>query len=185
MDAEPLRRRYWELVGERGRNVVVFHDLCSGGWFLRVIGADAVPAIPPYVELHCHSAYSFLDGVSLPEDSVARGRAGLRGDRADRPQLGVGLDGARTGGGRLRRAGDPRRGAGPWWAAAARGVGAQRPSHAAGARPARLEQPLQDPSRSRMRTRAMAHTARLARREPAEPSAEDWWPDRLPGRSSA
>ena len=31
--AKPLRRRYWELVGERGRNVVVFHDLCSGGWF--------------------------------------------------------------------------------------------------------------------------------------------------------
>jgi hypothetical protein len=31
--AEPLRRRYWELVGERGRNVVVFHDLGSGGWF--------------------------------------------------------------------------------------------------------------------------------------------------------
>ena len=24
---QPLRRRYWELVGERGRNVVVFHDL--------------------------------------------------------------------------------------------------------------------------------------------------------------
>jgi hypothetical protein len=33
--AEPLRRRYWELVGERGRNVVVFHDLCSGGWFVQ------------------------------------------------------------------------------------------------------------------------------------------------------
>ncbi len=31
--AAPLRRRYWELVGERGRNVVVFHDLCSDGWF--------------------------------------------------------------------------------------------------------------------------------------------------------
>jgi hypothetical protein len=29
----PLRRRYWELVGERGRNQVVFHDLCAGGWF--------------------------------------------------------------------------------------------------------------------------------------------------------
>ena len=29
----PLRRRYWELVGERGRNLVVFHDLCAGGWF--------------------------------------------------------------------------------------------------------------------------------------------------------
>jgi hypothetical protein len=33
--AEPLRRRYWELVGERGRNVVVFHDLRSGRWFVQ------------------------------------------------------------------------------------------------------------------------------------------------------
>ena len=33
--AEPLRRRYWELVGERGRNLVVFHDLCSARWFLQ------------------------------------------------------------------------------------------------------------------------------------------------------
>jgi hypothetical protein len=33
--AQPLRRRYWELVGERGRNVVVFHDLSSGRWFLQ------------------------------------------------------------------------------------------------------------------------------------------------------
>jgi len=32
---EPLRRRYWELVGARGRNVVVFHDLCSGCWFVQ------------------------------------------------------------------------------------------------------------------------------------------------------
>jgi hypothetical protein len=31
--AEPLRRRYWELVGERGRNVIVFHDLRTGRWF--------------------------------------------------------------------------------------------------------------------------------------------------------
>ncbi len=29
-----------------------------------------VPSTPPYVELHCHSAYSFLDGVSLPEELV-------------------------------------------------------------------------------------------------------------------
>jgi len=29
----PLRRRYWELAGRRGRNVVVFHDLCSNRWF--------------------------------------------------------------------------------------------------------------------------------------------------------
>jgi hypothetical protein len=46
--AEPLRRRYWELVGERGRNVVVFHDVAAagparagarpggaGGWFIQ------------------------------------------------------------------------------------------------------------------------------------------------------
>ncbi len=33
VDAQPLRRRYWELVSARGRNLVVFHDLCSGGWF--------------------------------------------------------------------------------------------------------------------------------------------------------
>ena len=30
---EPLRRRYWEVVDARGRNLVVFHDLRSGGWF--------------------------------------------------------------------------------------------------------------------------------------------------------
>src|SRR5437763_3551184 len=27
---------------------------------------------PPYVEVHCHSAYSFLDGVSLPDELAAR-----------------------------------------------------------------------------------------------------------------
>ena len=32
----PLRRRYWEVVSVRGRNLVVFHDLCSGGWFSQV-----------------------------------------------------------------------------------------------------------------------------------------------------
>src|SRR5271155_4517055 len=26
----------------------------------------------PYAELHCHSAYSFLDGVSLPEELAQR-----------------------------------------------------------------------------------------------------------------
>ena len=29
----PLRRRYFELVLRRGRNVVVFRDLGGGGWF--------------------------------------------------------------------------------------------------------------------------------------------------------
>jgi hypothetical protein len=33
---EPLRRRYWEVVDVRGRNLVVFHDLRSGGWFTQV-----------------------------------------------------------------------------------------------------------------------------------------------------
>jgi hypothetical protein len=33
--SQPLRRRYWELVSERGRNLVVFHDLASGRWFLQ------------------------------------------------------------------------------------------------------------------------------------------------------
>ncbi|MGH2904260.1 MAG: PHP domain-containing protein, partial [Solirubrobacteraceae bacterium] len=27
---------------------------------------------PPYVELHCHSAFSFLDGVSLPDELIQR-----------------------------------------------------------------------------------------------------------------
>jgi error-prone DNA polymerase len=31
-----------------------------------------VSGTPPYVELHCHSAYSFLDGVSLPEELAYR-----------------------------------------------------------------------------------------------------------------
>jgi hypothetical protein len=29
----PLRRRYFELVLQNGRNVVVFRDLVGGGWF--------------------------------------------------------------------------------------------------------------------------------------------------------
>ena len=30
---EPLRRRYWEVVSERGGNRVLFHDLVSGRWY--------------------------------------------------------------------------------------------------------------------------------------------------------
>ena len=29
----PLRRRYWEVVTDGGRNVVVFRDLVEQGWF--------------------------------------------------------------------------------------------------------------------------------------------------------
>ena len=31
----PLRRRYWEVVSADGRNLVVFHDLQAGGWFMQ------------------------------------------------------------------------------------------------------------------------------------------------------
>lgn len=30
--SRPLRRRYWEVVTERGELVVVFRDLVAGGW---------------------------------------------------------------------------------------------------------------------------------------------------------
>jgi CO dehydrogenase/acetyl-CoA synthase delta subunit len=29
----PLRRRYWEVVTDGGRNVVVFRDLVEQGWY--------------------------------------------------------------------------------------------------------------------------------------------------------
>ncbi len=29
----PLRRRYWEIVTESGRNEVVFHEMESGRWW--------------------------------------------------------------------------------------------------------------------------------------------------------
>jgi hypothetical protein len=31
--AEPLRRRYWEVVTAGGRDLVVFRDLEGGGWY--------------------------------------------------------------------------------------------------------------------------------------------------------
>jgi error-prone DNA polymerase len=31
-----------------------------------------MPSAPSYIELHCHSAYSFLDGASLPDELVRR-----------------------------------------------------------------------------------------------------------------
>jgi hypothetical protein len=33
--ARPLRRRYWELVTTSGRNLIAFHDLDTGGWFVQ------------------------------------------------------------------------------------------------------------------------------------------------------
>ncbi|HKG37619.1 MAG TPA: hypothetical protein VKB25_01420 [Conexibacter sp.] len=34
-NGSPVRRRYWEIVTTCGRNVVVFHDLRGGGWFVQ------------------------------------------------------------------------------------------------------------------------------------------------------
>jgi hypothetical protein len=31
----PLRRRYWEVLSAAGRNLVVFHDLVDGEWFVQ------------------------------------------------------------------------------------------------------------------------------------------------------
>ena len=65
----------------------------------------------PYVELHAHSAFSFLDGTSLPAElAEAAAAARLRGVRADRPQRRLRVDGVRAGGEGARAEGDPRGG---------------------------------------------------------------------------
>ena len=52
-----------------------------------------------YVELHSHSAFSFLDGASLPDElATAAARTRPRHARPHRPRLGLGLDGVRAGG---------------------------------------------------------------------------------------
>src|SRR3954470_12762871 len=44
-----------------------------GGGLRNAPGPPAAPVGPaPYAELHAHSAYSFLDGASLPEELAAR-----------------------------------------------------------------------------------------------------------------
>ena len=64
-----------------------------------------------YVELHCHSAYSFLDGASHPEELVVAGRrARLPRARADRPRRRLRLARVRPRGEGRRRSG-PSRGA--------------------------------------------------------------------------
>jgi len=50
-------------------------------------GAGVVRSSVAYAELHAHSAYSFLDGASTPEELVEEARtAGSACPRADRPQ---------------------------------------------------------------------------------------------------
>ena len=66
---KPLQRRYFELVLADGRNMVVFREPPGRArrWFEQ-------RADEPYVELHAHSSYSFLDGASLPEELASRRR---------------------------------------------------------------------------------------------------------------
>ena len=110
----------------------------------------------PYVELHCHSAYSFLDGASQPEELVAAAISrGHDGARAHRPRLAVGLDGVRAGGAVAGPAGDPRGG----------GHARRRPPpHAARPRRDRLAQPL--PAAD---ARPRPHARRAAARPHASP----------------
>ena len=111
-----------------------------------------------YVELHCHSAFSFLDGASLPEELVAA--AVERGHEAlaltDHDSLSGAMEFAqaakalglrarpRGGGDRRRRAARQRpRACSRPGADAGRGGGRGRPApHAARARRARVAQPL-------------------------------------------
>lgn len=32
-DRQPIARRYWEVVVEGGRDLILFKDLLKGGWF--------------------------------------------------------------------------------------------------------------------------------------------------------
>jgi len=34
-NGSPVRRRYWEVVTACGRNIVAFHDLRAGAWFVQ------------------------------------------------------------------------------------------------------------------------------------------------------
>ena len=59
---KPLQRRYFELVLADGRDIVVFREPPGRDTLVRAARLMA------YVELHAHSAYSFFDGASLPEE---------------------------------------------------------------------------------------------------------------------
>ena len=53
------------------------------------------PSPPPYAELHCHSAYSFLDGASLPSELAERRTSWATARSRSPTTTGLGLDGVR------------------------------------------------------------------------------------------
>ena len=63
---KPLRRQYFELISPTAAT-----RSSSASRRTRPVaagGSSSGHEKPAYVELHAHSAYSFLDGVSLPEE---------------------------------------------------------------------------------------------------------------------
>ena len=115
--------------------------------------------VTPYVELHCHSAYSFLDGASRPEELVlAAAGARLPGARAHGPRRGLRIARVRLRGQGVRPPLDHRR----------RGhAGLRLPRDPARRDSARLRQPLPPPHR-----RARGAAARSAPRPDAARGGE-------------
>ena len=72
VDAAPLRRHYFELVLADGRDVVRLPRRAQRA-LVPAAGLSAADA--PYVELHAHSAFSFLDGASTPTELAAAAAA--------------------------------------------------------------------------------------------------------------
>ena len=65
--SDPYRRDYWRGASARG-------ELLALRRARRLVPAGVV-RLSDYVELHCHSAFSLLDGASPPETLVARAKA--------------------------------------------------------------------------------------------------------------
>ena len=121
------------------------------------LGAPAgrVSARPPYVELHAHSAFSFLDGASRPGGD-GRGAAELgHGARPHRPRRPLGVPGLCA-----RR---PRRGSAPHHRGGDDAGRRRRPPHPSGRDRTGLRQPL-PPPHARPRAHAAAATAAPAAR---------------------
>ena len=115
----------------------------------------------PYVELHAHSAFSFLDGASAPEEMAEPGgRAGPRGARAHRSRRALRVAGVRP-----RRAGG--RGAADHGGRAH--AGGRRPPDAAGRDAPRATPTSAGSSRSPTPTPARRPTGARCRRRSTAP----------------
>ena len=111
--AEPLRRRYWELVGERGRNVVVFHDLAPAAGSSRAhSGRDGDVAVRRPHTPSCTATRptrSWTGPRCRRSSPGARASSGYRALALTDHNSVSRLDGAGPGRRRARGEGDPRR----------------------------------------------------------------------------